>query len=85
MAEIRIRCPACAWEPDGGAYWQCHCGHIWDTFETAAKCPACGFQHKDTQCIQSAGGCSKISPHLKWYENLDDIYQEAMESEGAEK
>ena len=79
MADVRIACPHCNWEPDGGAYWQCHCGHQWDTFETAARCPACKHQHQQTQCIPHAGGCAEVSPHLDWYKGLDAWLKEEIE------
>ncbi len=69
--DVKIECPKCAWEPDGGAYWQCSCGHTWNTFETAARCPACSRQWEYTQCILHRGGCDKMSPHLDWYKGLD--------------
>jgi hypothetical protein len=28
---------------------------------------------EDTECIDHAGGCGKTSPHLDWYEGLEDI------------
>jgi hypothetical protein len=31
---------------------------------------------EDTQCIRHAGGCHQWSPHLDWYENLDDVIKE---------
>ena len=71
---MRIRCPKCNWEPDGKPYWKCTCNHRWDTFSTAGRCPSCGKQWKETQCIQYiASGCGKFSPHLDWYEDLDDV------------
>lgn len=78
--EVKIQCPKCSWEPDGQPYWQCDCGHSWDTFETAARCPACGKQHELTQCIRPAGGCDKLSPHLDWYNGLDKWVKEQVES-----
>ncbi len=70
---IQIECPKCGWEPDGGAYWMCsQCYHTWNTFDTMAKCPACGFQHERTACIPHRGGCQAYEPHLDWYKNLDD-------------
>ncbi|MEM8906980.1 MAG: hypothetical protein AAGD05_03965 [Bacteroidota bacterium] len=72
MSELKIECPKCQWEPDGGAHWQCTCGHVWNTFDTAGRCPACGFQWKETWC-PSVLGCGRCSPHLDWYKNLDDL------------
>ncbi len=79
MEHIKIECPQCGWEPDGGAYWMCsQCHHIWNTFDTAAQCPSCGFQHEYTSCIPYAGGCYAYEPHVDWYKNLDDIVQEEL-------
>ena len=81
MAEIKIECPKCSWEPDGGAYWACsECGHIWNTFETLARCPECGHQHERTACISWRGGCNAYEPHLDWYKHLDDILEEEIKS-----
>jgi predicted amidophosphoribosyltransferase len=72
MSDIRIRCPKCEWEPDGRPYWVCdRCFTSWDTFKTAARCPGCGKVFKDTQCVSSS--CFKFSPHLDWYEGLDNV------------
>ena len=73
MDDIRIRCPKCNWEPDGKPYWKCSCGYRWDTFSTGARCPACAKVWRYTQCVKFAGGCSERSPHLDWYEGLDDV------------
>ncbi|MBA2762226.1 MAG: hypothetical protein H0U39_09775 [Segetibacter sp.] len=79
MDNIHICCPKCKWEPDGKPYWQCTCGTVWDTFSTGARCPSCGIVWKDTQCIIEAGGCNKSSPHLDWYEGLEDIIKKLKE------
>ncbi len=79
MSEIKICCPKCKWEPDGGEYWQCDCGHVWDTFKTIARCPACHKQHQYTACVPHAGGCEAHSPHLDWYEGLDKIIEDLKE------
>ncbi len=81
MKEEKIACPKCDWEPDGGEYWGCStCGHTWDTFKTAARCPSCGTQYRHTQCIPHAGGCNQSSPHIDWYRHLDDWLKEEIES-----
>ena len=75
MDSVRIRCPKCSWEPDGRPYWMCECGCEWDTFSYGGRCPSCKKVWEYTQCID----CYKWSPHLDWYENLDDIVQEIKE------
>ncbi len=79
-SEVKIECPKCGWEPDGGAYWQCTCGHVWDTFTTAARCPKCNFQHERTSCIPWRGGCTAFEPHIDWYKGLDEWVREQLES-----
>lgn len=78
MAEVRIACPKCDWEPDGRPYWACDCGHIWNTFDTGGRCPSCRKQWEWTQCIQIAGGCNETSPHLDWYRGLDEWLREEL-------
>lgn len=65
MSEIKIRCPHCSWEPDGGAHWACTCDHVWNTFDTAGVCPACNKKWEDTQC--PVPDCQKWSKHEDWY------------------
>ena len=69
MEDIRIRCPKCEWEPDGGPYWECDCGTRWNTFDTMGTCPRCGRKWHDTQCPGPffPGGCGAWSPHDDWY------------------
>ena len=69
---IRIVCPKCEWEHHGGPYWQCRCGHIWDTFETHGECPACHYVWKHTACPS----CHRWSRHIDWYRGLDDLNDE---------
>ena len=59
----KIACPKCGYEPKKHDLWICHCHHVWNTFDTAGKCPKCGKQWEDTQCTS----CKKWSPHIKWY------------------
>lgn len=60
----RIRCPRCAWEPDGRKLWQCDaCSAVFDTFETRAHCPKCEKSWRWTQCIS----CGAESDHAAWY------------------
>jgi hypothetical protein len=79
MDNIHIRCPKCNWEPDGQPHWQCSCGMIWNTFATGGRCPRCAKVWEDTMCVGDAGGCNKWSPHLDWYENLDNVVKEVEE------
>ena len=63
----RIRCPRCAWQPGREDRWSCGpggCGHVWNTFETAGRCPACDRKWTDTACLR----CGQWSPHEEWYE-----------------
>ncbi|PHN06186.1 hypothetical protein [Flavilitoribacter nigricans] len=78
MAEVRIACPKCDWEPDGKPYWSCTCGHVWNTFDTGGRCPACKKQWEWTQCVVHAGGCLAMSPHLDWYRGLDEWLEEEI-------
>lgn len=72
MAEVKIACPKCDWEPTPADLWSCTCGHSWHTFDTAGRCPSCGKQWEETRCFEPAvGGCGRMSPHLDWYRNLD--------------
>lgn len=61
---MRVRCPACAWEPDGKKYWGCEkCHAIFDTFVTHAHCPKCPNSWTWTECIS----CHVRSDHEAWY------------------
>ncbi|HAI75285.1 MAG TPA: hypothetical protein DCM08_03485 [Microscillaceae bacterium] len=73
-SEEKIACPHCQWEPDGGQYWRCDCGFVWDTFSTGAICPACQKRHKYTMCPT----CSKVSLHIDWYHNPIDLEIETL-------
>lgn len=77
--EIKIACPKCDWEPDGGPYWQCTCGHSWNTFETTGKCPECSKTWEDTQYPDYHGGCGAWSKHIDWYRNLDSEMKKQIE------
>ena len=68
---VEIYCPSCRWAPDGGAHWQCHCGCVWNTFDTAAVCPRCRHRHRRTSCPTDPGGCNKSAPHADWYHGLE--------------
>jgi hypothetical protein len=76
MENIQICCPKCEWEPDGKPYWNCSCGHQWDTFTTGGRCPECKKVWEETQCI----ACDEWSPHLDWYRGLDDVAKEITEA-----
>jgi hypothetical protein len=75
----RIRCPRCAWKPDASSRWCCDyrqspeppfesCGAVWNTFETAGRCPGCQHRWAWTSCLQ----CAVFSPHEEWYESDGD-------------
>ena len=59
----RIRCPLCGWRPGAHDRWMCHCGHLWNTFETGGVCPGCLYQWKVTACP----ACNRWSAHSDWY------------------
>ncbi len=80
MENLKIACPKCDWEPDASDQWMCTCGHSWNTFDTAGKCPACKKQWNDTCCLS----CYEWSPHLDWYRNLGDWLTEDLEEVNAE-
>lgn len=45
-------CPECATAPPMGVHWQCrNCGQGFDTFASAATCPACRTHYDQTTCI----------------------------------
>lgn len=80
MAEVKIACPKCDWEPQPNDTWSCSCGHDWHTFDTGGRCPSCNKTWEDTQCLGPwAGGCSQWSPHLDWYRGLDEWVKEEIE------
>jgi hypothetical protein len=58
-----IRCPKCKFQPSDEVRWSCKCGHVWNTFWTAAKCPSCHFQWEQTGCPS----CGEMSDHEAWY------------------
>jgi hypothetical protein len=56
-------CPSCRMAPPVGARWKCgHCGQLFDTFETRAKCPGCGVQYAATMCLH----CKTQHPMNDW-------------------
>ena len=66
--KARIRCPACAWEPQRGDTWSCVCLFAWNTFDTGGVCPSCDRRWAETQCPK----CHVWSRHLDWYADDDD-------------
>lgn len=78
---MRIACPKCAWEPTASARWSCRCGHVWNTFDTGGRCPACQTVWRDTQCL----ACQKWSKHHDWYHDLppvDALLDEVASTDG---
>jgi hypothetical protein len=66
--QARVRCPKCAWQPARDDRWSCGpggCGHVWNTFDTRGRCPACDRAWRDTACLR----CGQWSPHDDWYES----------------
>jgi Zn-dependent protease len=56
-------CPSCRSEPPLGALWVCgRCHAPFDTFETGARCPACGAVFDETRCAD----CGRLSPMAEW-------------------
>ena len=72
---LKIYCPACRWEPDGGAHWGCSCGHVWNTFDTGGICPQCQYRWRHTGCPT----CTAWSRHVNWYHGLDEQLAELVE------
>lgn len=75
---MRIACPKCEWEPSAGDRWRCApgCDYVWNTFETMGRCPQCGKQWRETCCLE----CKKWSPHLDWYHDVPDIFDEVEDT-----
>ena len=70
LRRLRIRCPACDWQPSSRDTWSCNpkgCGHVWTTFDTRGVCPACSREWTMTACLR----CSVWSPHDDWYAEED--------------
>lgn len=74
-----ISCPKCSWTPKSDDIWFCTCGTLWNTFDTAGRCPTCHHQWEFTQC-HSDVGCGEWSPHLDWYPKLDERLESELES-----
>jgi Zn-dependent protease len=56
-------CPSCLSAPPLGALWSCgRCRAPFDTFETGARCPACGAVFAETRCAD----CGRLSPLGEW-------------------
>lgn len=70
---MQIKCPKCSWQPSQTSIWACEsCGLEWHIFDTAARCPTCDYDHENIYCIEWEGGCGELSPHLDWYEGMDE-------------
>jgi hypothetical protein len=50
--------------PSRSSRWVCHCGQVWNTFETGGVCPGCAYRWLVTACLS----CHAYSPHADWYE-----------------
>ena len=75
----RIRCPHCKWQPKATSVWTCTsagapehfllgCGHSWNTFDTAGRCPGCNYVWRHTMCLK----CNRWAIHDAWYERSRD-------------
>lgn len=74
---MKIYCPECRWEPTADSRWQCHpgCDHVWNTFDTHARCPQCGKVWRNTRCL----ACQQWSRHEDWYHDETPEEVEAFE------
>lgn len=63
--ERGVKCPCCAWIPDGAHHWQCHAceGEAFNTFEHGGQCPRCEEVFDDTLCPR----CDHMSPYDWWW------------------
>ena len=78
----RIYCPRCAWAPSAEDRWECRpgCRTLWNTFETAARCPGCSKRWLVTVCLQ----CAQGSLHEHWYhDEATDAWQDAAAEDEA--
>ena len=56
-------CPSCGEAPPIGPFWGCgRCGQPFDSFETHARCPACGTSFDAARCVD----CGSLSPVAGW-------------------
>jgi Zn-dependent protease len=56
-------CPVCLQRPVLGPRWRCaQCLKPFDTFETFARCPHCGAEFPNTQCLD----CGNSRPIAQW-------------------
>jgi hypothetical protein len=58
-----IRCPKCLFQPPADHCWICKCDHVWNTFETAGRCPSCHVNWVSVVCPC----CSELSDRQRWY------------------
>ncbi len=57
-------CPSCKQPPVLGPFWRCNrCFKPFDSFETLAVCPHCGFGFPVTQCLD----CGTAHPISLWF------------------
>jgi Zn-dependent protease len=60
---FEFACPACGQSPPAGDYWTCgRCQTRFDTFTHLGRCPGCGGQAVDTQCVH----CHARHPITRW-------------------
>jgi Zn-dependent protease len=56
-------CPRCKAAPPMGSFWRCACGTMFDTFDTAGRCPKCARTYQGTAC----NDCGQMSPHVAFH------------------
>jgi hypothetical protein len=66
---MKIYCPLCAYAPRAHDQWECApgCHTVWNTFDTAGRCPGCSKQWHLTCCP----ACARWSQHDDWYHAED--------------
>ncbi len=66
-----VCCPACGWQYDYQAHWDCLCQNHWDMISTGGRCPDCFKDWEKIRCPEEAGGCGVSSPYMDWYGDLN--------------
>jgi hypothetical protein len=73
MAEQKVKCPICSWNPSADEHWHClQCGNDIDHFKSVGRCNQCQYTHELTYCPEEKGGCGQSTPHLDWYGSFNE-------------